>query len=203
MSFAIIFLTALALAMDAFAVAVATGAVLRKVTLGQVLRMSLCFGLFQAAMPIAGWFAGSAVYRFIAAYDHWVAFILLGAIGLHMSIEGFAAYREARAKGLCLCDIPENNQVNDPTKGYRLLVLGIATSIDALAVGISLSMVEVGILLSALVIGVVCAVVTAIGLHLGAFACKNQYLSHFAGMIGGAVLIGIGAKILVEHGVFS
>ena len=203
MSFSLILLTAFALAMDAFAVAVATGAILRTVTFGQVLRMSLCFGFFQAGMPIIGWLAGSAVYKYIAAYDHWIAFVLLGAIGAHMSLEGFAAYREARAKGLCLCEIPANGPAKDPTRGYTLLVLGIATSIDALAVGISLSMVEAGIMVAALVIGVVCALVTSAGLYLGAFACRNQYLSHFAGILGGFVLIGIGAKILVEHGVFS
>lgn len=203
MSVFVLLLTALALAMDAFAVAVATGAILRTITAGQVMRMALCFGVFQAVMPVLGWCAGSAVYDYIAAYDHWIAFILLGVIGAHMILEGMAALRESRIKGLCLCDIPQTDNLRDPTRGYTLLALGVATSIDALAVGISLSMVESGILIPALMIGVVCAVITCIGLYLGAFACRNQYLSHFAGIVGGCVLIGIGVKILFEHGVFS
>lgn len=203
MTLPVLFLTAFALAMDAFAVAVATGAILRTVTLGQVFRMALCFGFFQAFMPVIGWIAGSAVYDFIAAYDHWIAFVLLGAIGVHMFLEGLAAYRESKMKGLCLCDPTQTENQKDPTRGYTLVVLGIATSIDALAVGITLSMIEASIVLAAIVIGVVCALITALGLHLGALACRNQYLSHFAGMFGGVVLVGIGLKILFEHGVFA
>lgn len=153
-------------------------------------------------MPFIGWCLGIAVYDYIVAYDHWIAFVLLGIIGGHMSVEGMAAYRQAKNKGLCLCELPPQENRKDPTRGYTLLALGIATSIDALAVGISLSVLDAGIIQAALVIGIICAIVTAIGIRLGKLACQNQFLSYVAGVFGGFVLIGIGVKILFDHGVF-
>jgi putative Mn2+ efflux pump MntP len=185
MSFAALFALAVALAMDAFAVALVTGLALRPLRWAQLLRMSLCFGLFQAAMPILGWSLGKAVYRSIAAYDHWIAFVLLAFVGGKMLVEALFDKE----------DSPPTTM--DSTRGIPLLILGIATSIDALAVGLSLSMLGVSIILPALVIGMVCIGFTAAGMVLGRRI--GALWGPRVEIFGGLILIGIGIKILVEH----
>jgi manganese efflux pump family protein len=175
---------AVALAMDAFAVAIAAGLQLRPLTGGQVFRLSFCFGLFQAVMPILGWLAGTTVQRHIAAYDHWVAFALLGFIGGKMIYESLH-HGEAERAGA------------DPTRGWTLIVLSFATSIDALAVGLSLALLEVGVWVPSLVIGLVCAGFTATGMLIGWRV--GQAWSRRVELVGGLVLIGIGVKIVIEH----
>ncbi|MDR1125572.1 MAG: manganese efflux pump MntP family protein [Deltaproteobacteria bacterium] len=178
---------ALALAMDAFAVAVASGVRLR-CTLGQTLRMALAFGVFQFAMPVAGWFLGLSVRAYIEAFDHWVAFGLLAFVGVRMLREGFGAKKEAE------------QDCSDPTRGVTLLLLALATSIDALAVGISLAVLSIDIWRPAVVIGLVCFGVTALGMHLGRVVIRiGPDLSGKANIIGGLVLMGIGVKIVAEH----
>ncbi|MBN2054334.1 manganese efflux pump, partial [bacterium] len=118
--------------MDAFAVAIATGVTLRRVTLRQNLRLSWHFGLFQGLMPILGWSLGLTVQELIAAVDHWIAFGLLTVLGGRMII------------GTLRCGTREFRE-SDPTKGWSLVMLSIATSIDALAVGLSLAMLQVEI----------------------------------------------------------
>ena len=180
---------AVALAMDAFAVAVASGIALKTVSVRQTFRLAWHFGLFQAMMPVIGWFLGFGVRDAIAAYDHWVAFALLGYIGIKLIREAFSEDgRHARV---------------DPTKGMTLIVLSVATSIDALAVGISLSMLRISIWMPALMIGIVALAFTAIGLHLGRTVARARRFGMVAELLGGAVLIGIGVRILWEHGVFS
>lgn len=182
--------TAIALAMDAFAVAVASGVNLKVVSPRQTFRLAWHFGLFQALMPIIGWSGGLTVRSLIEHYDHWVAFVLLALVGGHMIWEALEKEKELQPK-------------NDPTKGLRLVMLSVATSIDALAIGLSLSLLKISIWLPALVIGVVATVATAAGLHLGRKAGSSSHLSSYAEVTGGLVLIAIGLKVLYEHGVFA
>lgn len=180
---------AIALAMDAFAVAVASGMVLATVGLRQTFRLSWHFGLFQALMPVIGWFLGQSVHAYIKDYDHWVAFALLTYIGVKMIRESFAE--------------DELRHRVDPTRGWALVVLSVATSIDALAVGLSLSMLRLSIWFPALVIGLVAAVFTGIGLHLGRTVSRARRLGRVAEWGGGTVLIAIGGRILWTHLVAS
>lgn len=177
---------AIALAMDAFAVAIATGVALKSVSPRQTFRLAWHFGLFQALMPIVGWYLGGTVRSYIEAYDHWIAFGLLGYIGYKMIKEAFDE---------------EDTSQGDPTKGMTLVMLSIATSIDALAVGLSLSMLGISVWWPSLIIGIVALAFTALGLHIGKTAAQAKSLSKYAELLGGTVLICIGLKILVEHGV--
>ncbi len=176
---------AVALAMDAFAVAIATGVAIKSVSARQTFRLAWHFGLFQALMPILGWYLGSTVRSYIEAYDHWIAFGLLGYIGYNMIKEAFE---------------DEDTSQGDPTKGMTLVLLSIATSIDALAVGLSLSMLGISVWWPSLIIGIVALIFTTLGLRIGKTAAQAKNLSKYAELLGGSVLIGIGIKILWEHG---
>jgi len=174
---------ALALAMDAFAVALGTGAVLARLTRRHMFRLGFHFGLFQALMPVIGWLAGQTVIQWVAAWDHWIAFCLLGLIGGRMIYE-------ASSDG----EAPEGR---DPTRGLSLVMLSIATSIDALAVGFSLSVIGVSIWMPALVIGLVAGTLTVLGMLLGD-RIGSRWGSRVE-ILGGLVLIAIGSKVLIEH----
>lgn len=176
---------ACALAMDAFAVAIVTGLTLQPMRPRQVFRLAFHFGLFQALMPIIGWLAGSIVYSYISAFDHWVAFALLAFVGGKMLWGAIAGHEDDSAR------------VADPTRGWSLVVLSVATSIDALAVGLSLAMVGSGIVVPALVIGIVAAAFTASGMALGRKI--GAMWGKRVEVVGGLVLIGIGVKIVIEH----
>ena len=177
---------AVGLAMDAFAVAVATSVSLGRVTGQQVFRFAFHFGLFQAGMPLIGWCAGRGLQRSIGAWDHWVAFGLLAFIGIKAIVDSIRSHRgRARVANA------------DPTRGWTLLALSIATSIDALAVGLSLGMLDVAIWYPALIIGVVTAGLTVVGMDLGSRI--GSRFGRWAELAGGLVLIGIGTKILVQH----
>ncbi|HEX9850181.1 MAG TPA: manganese efflux pump MntP family protein [Candidatus Deferrimicrobium sp.] len=177
---------AVGLAMDAFAVAIATGIALGVVSGRQTFRLAFHFGLFQFLMPVIGYLAGMSVVGYIKGYDRWLAFVLLGYIGGKMVYEGI---RGGRVEG---------NDGKDPTRGMSLVVLSVATSIDALAVGISLGVLHnEGIVYPGVVIGVVACTFTAAGLHLGkrlgaAFGKRME-------VVGGLVLVAIGVKILFDH----
>lgn len=175
---------AVGLAMDAFAVAIGIGLNAQEVGLRKTLRLAWHFGLFQALMPIVGWLAGLSVERWISGIDHWVAFGLLAAIGGHMIYEALHGDEEAKAS-------------RDPTRGASLVVLSVATSIDALAVGLSLALLGVEIWWPAVVIGVVAFAFTALGLHLG--RRFGSLLGRRMEIVGGLILIGIGVKILADH----
>ncbi len=177
---------AVALAMDAFAVAIGTGATMQKVGARQTFRMSWHFGVFQALMPVVGWSLGWAVRDAIEAYDHWLAFALLAFVGGRMILEAFQE--------------PAGKPRKDPTRGAALIMLSIATSIDALAVGLSMAVLDLSIWLPAAIIGVVAAGFTAAGLHIGVWVARARRLSRYAGVLGGLVLLGIGLKILLQHG---
>jgi putative Mn2+ efflux pump MntP len=174
---------ALALAMDAFAVALGTGAVLSRLTGRHLFRLGFHFGLFQALMPVIGWLAGLTIMQWVEAWDHWIAFSLLAIIGGRMIYEAFSD--------------EEKTDDRDPTKGLSLVLLSIATSIDALAVGFSLSVIGVSIWMPALVIGLVAGVLTIAGMLLGG-RIGNRWGSRVE-IFGGVVLIAIGIKILIEH----
>lgn len=176
---------AVALAMDCFAVSMGLACGLKGLTGRQAVRMAFFFAGFQFGMPVLGWFAGERVVRFTSGFDHWLAFGLLAAIGGRMIYESFSLSDEEKATR------------PDRTRGVRLLVLSIATSIDALAVGLSLGVIKAGILSPAAVIGIVCFVMTIIGARLGPVV--GRAVGKRAELLGGLILIGIGLRILVEH----
>ncbi len=189
MHLAEMFTLALALAMDAFAVSLGMGVKMGRVSARQIFRLAWHFGFFQAGMPVLGWLAGGTVREHIAAFDHWIAFGLLCIIGAKMIKEAFEGQDQ-------LAD-------RDPSKGLSLIVLSVATSIDALAVGFSFSVLRVSIWAPIAVIGCVAAGMTVLGLYLGRKAVQAVRLETAAEILGGCVLMGIGVKILFEHGVLG
>ena len=187
-----IFGIAVALAMDAFAVAIATGVSLKRVSLRQTFRLSWHFGLFQAMMPVFGWALGTSVQGLMEAYAHWVAFALLALVGSNMLKEAILADEEE-----------EEAAAKDATRGLSLVMLSVATSIDALAVGLSMSLLRVSIATPALIIGLAAALSTIAGLHLGKGVARLTWLSTWAEIVGGLVLWLIGLNILRKSGVFA
>lgn len=178
-----LFLIAVGLSMDAFAVSICKGLSTKKLTARHYLIIGLWFGGFQAIMPAIGYLLGSTFERYITAVDHWVAFVLLSLIGAGM-------IREALSK--------EEDRVNDSFAPLTMLLLALATSIDALAVGITFALLpDVNIAAAVSFIGVITCVLSAIGLKVG-----NVFGLHYkakAEFVGGAILILIGLKILLEH----
>ncbi len=168
---------AVALAMDAFAVALATGLTLSVMNGRHLFRLGFHFGLFQALMPVVGWLAGMTIQGWIAAYDHWIAFTLLVFVGGKMIFEAFADH--------------------EPTRGWSLIMLSVATSIDALAVGLTLAMLNVSVWVPSLVIGLVAGILTVAGMLLGRRV--NGIWGQRVEVFGGLVLCAIGVKILLEH----
>ncbi len=170
--------------MDAFAVSIGVGLNATVVGPRMTVRLAWHFGFFQFFMPVVGWLAGISVAQWIGGVDHWIAFGLLAAIGGKMIYEAFGGDEETRL-------------TKDPTRGASLVLLSVATSIDALAVGLSLALLGVRIWYPAVVIGLVAFAFTAAGLHLG-----RRFGSLFGRrveILGGLILIGIGIKILLEH----
>lgn len=185
MSFGAILLLALGLSMDATAVAAARGLAAERIRFQHVLRVAFLFGGFQALMPVLGWFVGSRIGPVVQAYDHWIAFVLLGAIGTKMLYEAFQQKEE---------------NAEDTANLFRMdvmLVLAVATSIDALAVGVTLPILGAPLLLSVVTIGVTTALLSAGGLLVG--RRFGALLGKRLDIAGGLVLIGLGTKILVEH----
>lgn len=176
---------AVALAMDAFAVAVVAGLTVSPLTKRHIFRLSFHFGLFQGLMPVIGWAAGIAIHKYIAAFDHWIAFGLLAFVGGKMLWEALFGDEET-------LDISQ-----DPTSGWSLVILSVATSIDALAVGLSLGVMGSTILVPVLVIGIVAAGFTLLGMFLGR-QIGRQWGKRVE-VLGGIILLGIGVKILLEH----
>lgn len=187
MSFAEIWLLAVSLAIDCFTVSVTSGIILHRIRWGIFLKMAFFFGLFQAAMPLIGWVGASSFNHLIEAYDHWIAFGLLAFLGIRMIRSHF---RE-----------DEENCCFDPTRLSVILTLAIATSIDALAVGISFAFTGFNTLASLSyplwAIGIASFVISIAGSIIGVFFGKRFNLR--MELFGGLVLIGIGLKILIEH----
>ncbi|MBA4379772.1 MAG: hypothetical protein C0393_03665 [Anaerolinea sp.] len=183
MNFLEILLIALSMAMDAFAVCLGAGTSAQTSGPRPTFRLSFHFGLFQFIMPVIGWLAGTTVVHYIADYDHWVAFGLLAFVGIRMIRSGFDGSNEAHK--------------SDPSRGWTLVLLSIAVSIDALAIGLSLALIGITIWYPAVVIGVVTGLVSWLGLRLG-----NVLGGKFGKRMeiaGGIVLILIGARIVVSH----
>ena len=185
MGFGELFLLAIGLSMDAFAVSICKGLSVSKANLRQGAVCGLWFGGFQALMPLIGFFLGSIFADAIMAFDHWVAFVLLAIIGANMLKEAFSKE----------CEIDPNGGDFSPK---AMLPMAIATSIDALAVGISLAMAgNVNIWVSIALIGVITFALSAVGVKLGnILGCRFQKRAQFA---GGAILVLLGVKILLEH----
>jgi putative Mn2+ efflux pump MntP len=179
-----ILLIAIGLSADCFAVSLSSSIAHRNHSWIQILRVALAFGFFQGAMPVLGWFAGQTVVDFIAAFDHWLAFGLLTAISGKMLWEAFHKS-------------PDEKEQADNTRGLILLTLAVATSIDALAVGLSFAFLQVNIACAAPVIGAVSFAVTILGFLLGKKAGKLA--GKQSEVIGALILFAIGLRILLTH----
>jgi len=177
-----------ALAMDAFAVALAAGAILQPLSFRPCFRLAFHFGLFQGLMPVIGWMAGMTVQSFVAAWSHWLAFLLLLGVGGRMVYEALTAEEGVE-------------RTNDPSRGLTMVALSVATSIDALAVGLTLAMIDVTIWIPSLVIGLVACCFTVMGLFLGTRASERW--GKRVEVAGGVILILIGLKILASALFFS
>jgi putative Mn2+ efflux pump MntP len=181
--FASILLIAIGMAMDAFAVSLGIGTTRQANQPRPIFRLSFHFGLFQFFMPILGWLAGSTIASLISQFDHWVAMGLLTFVGVRMIRSGLDPASEAYP--------------GDPSRGGTLVMLSVATSIDAFAIGLSLAMLQVSILYPSIIIGLVTASLSLIGLLIG-----HKLGSRFGKrveILGGLILIGIGLRVLVSH----
>jgi len=183
MPFLEILFIAIGLAMDAFAVSLAAAASGLAKGRRAAFRLSFHFGLFQFMMPVIGWFLGSRVARYVSAYDHWVAFGLLAFVGVRM-------IRAGLKEG-------EQDYRTDPSRGMMLVTLSVATSIDAMAIGLSLAMVRVSIWYPCVMIGVVTATLSLVAIRLGtrlgtAFGRRME-------IVGGVILLLIGIRIVASH----
>lgn len=172
------------LAMDAFSVSVSDGMLLGRVKLKNAIKIALFFGVFQFIMPVLGYLAGTTFSGIIEAYDHFVAFALLAIIGGKMIFEAFG-------------DEEKESSPTDPLAFKTLLILAVATSIDALAVGITFATLQAPVITSSAIIGIVTFAISLSGVYLG--GKFGDIFGRKASVIGGLILIAIGAKILIEH----
>jgi len=178
-----VFVIAVGLAMDAFAVSISCGFTVPSPKRWNALKIAAFFGAFQAVMPVIGWSIGRFFSIYIETFDHWIAFILLSFIGIRMIYNAIMA--------------DECETVVDPTDIKTLLMLSIATSIDALAVGVTFAFLQIRIITPVLIIGIITFFISSIGLLIGhKLGC---YFEKRVEIFGGLVLIGIGLKILIEH----
>ena len=182
-----LFLLGIGLAMDAFAVSVCKGLGMRRLNKKQTLIIGLYFGGFQALMPLIGWLLGSQFQKYITSIDHWIAFILLSFIGGKMMIEAIREWNEEETVDV----------MDAPLDHKNMLVLAVATSIDALAVGITFAFLDTPIIEAITIIGITTMVISIIGVIVGNFF-GSRYKSK-AEFIGGLILVLLGLKILLEH----
>lgn len=186
-----ILLIGLAMSTDAFAAAIGKGAAMRRPHLREALRAGLIFGTIEALTPVLGWLLGRAASHYVEAFDHWIAFALLGALGVHMIVAGLRT------------DTDEDTADPPPDDGHRhrrfwtLAATGLATSIDAAAVGVSLAFLDVHIGVVALVIGLCTLLMVTLGIMLG--RALGALVGKRAEIIGGVILILVGSGILYEH----
>lgn len=182
-----LFLLGVGLSMDAFAISVCKGLGMRKLNKKQALIIGLYFGGFQALMPFVGWLLGSQFQKYITSIDHWIAFILLGFIGGKMMIEAVREWNEEEVVDVMDAPIDHKN----------MLVLAVATSIDALTVGITFAFLGTPIVEAITIIGITTMVISIAGVVVGNFF-GSRYKSK-AEFIGGLILVLLGLKILLEH----
>jgi manganese efflux pump family protein len=173
-----ILLISLGLSADAFSVALAAGA--HGFTSRRIFRLSWHFGLFQFLMPLIGWYGGEVLAEHIGGFGKFIVLLLLVAIGCKMIYDGFK---------------PNSPDSPDLSRGWKLVILSVCTSLDALAVGFGLGLIGTSIIVPALIIGIVCAAMTTLGLFVGVWIYKR--LGHKAMILGGLILIGIGIKMVV------
>lgn len=183
MGFITLFIIAIGLSFDSFAVSVSSGVIRNRIIFIDATKIALSLAVFQGSMPLMGWLLGSSINRSIAAFDHWIAFGLLGFLGLRMVITGLRENRE--------------DAVMDPLKPMVLLSLSLATSIDAFVVGVSFAFLEVRMVIAGLVIGSVTFIASMVGILFGKKI--GSHLSHRMEVVGGIILFAIGIKILIEH----
>lgn len=180
MLFIELFIIALGLGMDSFSVSICKGLTLKNIEVKTYIKIGLAFGIFQGLMPVIGFLLGQTFKDIISNVDHWLAFILLGIIGINMIREAF-----------------EKEEVDDKLDFKNLSILGIATSIDALIIGITFAIMNVNIIIASLVIIVVTFIMSIIGVRIGNICgCKFEKKAE---ILGGIILILIGLKILLEH----
>ncbi|SEL18077.1 Putative Mn2+ efflux pump MntP [Kosakonia sacchari] len=185
MSFYAMTILAFGMSMDSFAAAIGKGAVLQRPPVREALRTGLIFGIIEAITPVIGWAVGLAASQYIMHWDHWIAFVLLLALGARMVKEG-------------LGKSPDENVEAPRRHGFWLLVTtAIATSLDAMAVGVGLAFLNVNIVATALMIGLATTIMATTGMLLGRFL--GAAIGKWAEVLGGVVLMGIGSSILVEH----
>ena len=182
-----LFLLGIGLAMDAFAVSVCKGLGMRRLNKKQTLIIGLYFGGFQALMPLIGWLLGRQFQKYITSIDHWIAFILLSFIGGKMMIEAIREWNEEETVDV----------MDAPLDHKNMLVLAVATSIDALAVGITFAFLDTPIIEAITIIGITTMIISIIGVVVGNFF-GSRYKSK-AEFIGGLILVLLGLKILLEH----
>lgn len=196
MSFLSLLLVAFGLSMDAFAVSITNGISIKNLQNKHALKIAAFMGVFQGVMPVIGWAAGVGFKDYIESVDHWIALVLLSIIGGKMIIEAI----KNRNTGVCATGYavePEENHNDEILNNKVLFLLAIATSIDALAVGVSFAFLEISIVTSSLLIGVITFIVCFIGVKIGK-RC-GCFLQSKAEIAGGVVLILIGLKIFLEH----
>jgi len=182
-----IMLIAFGLSFDTFAVSVSSGLILRKINFFNAMKIAFVLAFFQGLMPMIGWLIGSGVKKYMMAYDHWIAFVLLTVLGAKMVYESFRSS-------------DERNPVN-PMRLTIMVSMAIATSIDALIVGLSFAFFELNIYITIFLIGAVTFLVSMLGILFGKKA--GAHLGQRMEVLGGLILIAIGLKILIEHLFFS
>lgn len=193
MNFIALIFTGFALSMDAFAVSITKGMTIKNLKKSTALKIALAFGLFQGGMPLLGWLLGISFESYIKSIDHWIAFILLGFIGFNM-IKGF--FDDRKENNESELEISSTSDKDD-LSNKEIIMLAIATSIDALAVGISFAFLSVDIVPAASIICIITFLVCAVGVFVGNKV--GDIFNGYAELIGGVILILIGFNILNEH----
>lgn len=193
MSFIAIIFTAFALSMDAFAVSITKGMTIKNLKKSTALKMALAFGVFQGAMPLLGWALGISFESYIKSIDHWIAFILLGFIGFNM-IKGF--FDDRKEENASELEFSATTDVDD-LSNKEIIMLAVATSIDALAVGISFAFLNVSIIPAASIICIITFLVCVVGVFVGNKV--GDIFNGYAELVGGVILILIGFNIFNEH----
>ncbi len=182
-----IILIAIGLSFDTFAISVSSGLIKKEIVFCNAVKIAFVLAFFQGLMPLLGWFAGLVIRDTINSIDHWIAFGLLALLGLKMIRDSFKKETEKKE--------------TDPLNFKVMIAMAIATSIDALVVGVSFSIIDIPITLSVIIIGIVTFVISMLGILFGKRTARS--LGSKIEILGGLILIGIGTKILIQHICFS
>ena len=193
MNFIALIFTAFALSMDAFAVSITKGMTIKNLKKSTALKMALAFGVFQGAMPLLGWALGISFESYIKSIDHWIAFILLGFIGFNMIKGFFDDRKEGKESELEFSATADEDDLSNK----EIIMLAVATSIDALAVGISFAFLNVSIIPAASIICIITFLVCVVGVFVGNKV--DDIFNGYAELVGGVILILIGFNIFNEH----